>query len=106
MGLDTLQEKPRFALSVQRLVIAFGVTAKVLLSTRRQISRSAYDHWSRKARDGSGKLSGHYCAKPMCCASSSSFLSKFQRCSGREFDNNLYKMLKSGYVLSVTRRLG
>jgi hypothetical protein len=29
-----------------------------------------------------------------------------ERCSGQEFDNDLYTMLKSGYVLSVTRRLG
>ena len=29
-----------------------------------------------------------------------------ERCFGQEFDNNLYTMLKSGYVLSVTRRLG
>ena len=29
-----------------------------------------------------------------------------ERCPGQEFDNDLYTMLKSGYVLSVTRRLG
>ncbi|NEQ20088.1 MAG: hypothetical protein F6K28_12750 [Microcoleus sp. SIO2G3] len=29
-----------------------------------------------------------------------------ERCPGQEFDNDLYTMLKSSYVVSVTRRLG